>query len=135
MARAKLRSDRHSAKRKEHCLAYTGIGKERVGGLGGRAYSPPGRGFLSGKIRSLDDLDPSDWRRQNPRFQGENLEKNLALADRIREIAGKKGCTPAQPALAWVLAQGRDVVPIPGTRSPQRLAENAASTAMATLNG
>ena len=97
-------------------------------GIGLVAYSPLGRGFLSGKIRSVDDLDPSDWRRQNPRFQGENLEKNLELADRIREIAGRKGCTPAQLALAWVLAQGRDVVPIPGTRSPQRLDENAAST-------
>jgi aryl-alcohol dehydrogenase-like predicted oxidoreductase len=97
-------------------------------GIGLVAYSPLGRGFLSGKIRSLDDLDPTDWRRHNPRFQGENLEKNLALADRIREIAGRKGCTPAQLALAWVLAQGRDVVPIPGTRSPQRLEENAAST-------
>ncbi len=100
-------------------------------GIGVVAYSPLGRGFLSGKIRSLDDLDPSDWRRQNPRFQGENLEKNLALADRIREIAGKKGCTPAQLALAWVLAQGRDVVPIPGTRSPERLEENAAAATVA----
>lgn len=97
-------------------------------GIGLVAYSPLGRGFLSGKIRSVDDLDPSDWRRQNPRFQGENLEKNLRLADRIREIAERKGCTPAQLALAWVLAQGRDVVPIPGTRSPRRLDENAAST-------
>ena len=100
-------------------------------GIGVVAYSPLGRGFLSGKIRSLDDLDPSDWRRQNPRFQGENLEKNLALADRIREIAGRKGCAPAQLALAWILAQGRDVVPIPGTRSPERLDENAASTTVA----
>ena len=100
-------------------------------GIGLVAYSPLGRGFLSGKIRSLDDLDPSDWRRHNPRFQGENLEKNLALADRIREIAGRKGCTPAQLALAWILAQGRDVVPIPGTRSPQRLEENAAACTVA----
>jgi aryl-alcohol dehydrogenase-like predicted oxidoreductase len=100
-------------------------------GIGLVAYSPLGRGFLSGKIRSLDDLDPSDWRRQNPRFQGENLEKNLALADRIREIAGRKGCSPAQLALAWVLAQGRDVVPIPGTRSPERLEENAAASTVA----
>ena len=100
-------------------------------GIGLVAYSPLGRGFLSGKIRSLDDLDPSDWRRHNPRFQGENLEKNLALADRIREIAGRKGCTPAQFALAWILAQGRDVVPIPGTRSPERLEENAAACTVA----
>jgi aryl-alcohol dehydrogenase-like predicted oxidoreductase len=95
------------------------------------AYSPLGRGFLTGKIQSQDDLDPSDWRRQNPRFQGENLEKNLELAGRIREIAGRKGCTPAQLALAWLLAQGRDVVPIPGTRSPKRLDENAAACQVA----
>jgi len=96
-------------------------------GIGLVAYSPLGRGFLSGKIQSLDDLDPSDWRRHNPRFQGENLEKNLRLTARIQEIAESKGCTPAQLALAWVLAQGDDVVPIPGTRSKERLEENAAA--------
>jgi aryl-alcohol dehydrogenase-like predicted oxidoreductase len=96
-------------------------------GIGLVAYSPLGRGFLSGKIQSLDDLDPTDWRRHNPRFQGENLEKNLRLTARIQEIAEKRGCTPAQLALAWVLAQGEDIVPIPGTRSKGRLEENAAS--------
>jgi aryl-alcohol dehydrogenase-like predicted oxidoreductase len=100
-------------------------------GVGLVAYSPLGRGFLTGKIQTLDDLDAGDWRRMNPRFQGENLAKNLALAERIREIAGAKGCTPAQLALAWLLAQGRDVVPIPGTRSIQRLEENAAATRVA----
>lgn len=100
-------------------------------GVGLVAYSPLGRGFLTGKIQTLDDLDAGDWRRSNPRFQGENLEKNLALAERIRQIAAAKGCTPAQLALAWLLAQGRDVVPIPGTRSIQRLEENAGATRVA----
>ncbi|HEX7090611.1 MAG TPA: aldo/keto reductase [Longimicrobiales bacterium] len=88
------------------------------------AYSPLGRGFLTGAIRSIDDLAPDDWRRRNPRFQGENFRKNLALVDAVRELAQEKGCTPAQLALAWVLAQGRHIVPIPGTRSVDRLAEN-----------
>jgi aryl-alcohol dehydrogenase-like predicted oxidoreductase len=92
------------------------------------AYSPLGRGFLTGRYRSIDDLDADDWRRNNPRFQGENFAKNLALADRIRVLATQKGCTPAQLALAWLLAQGPDVVPIPGTRTAARLQENAEST-------
>ncbi|HKH47398.1 MAG TPA: aldo/keto reductase [Thermoanaerobaculia bacterium] len=96
-------------------------------GIGLVAYSPLGRGFLTGKIQNVDELDPSDWRRQNPRFQGENFENNLKLAERIRQIAEKKACTPAQLALAWLLAHGRDIVPIPGTRSIQRLDENAAA--------
>jgi aryl-alcohol dehydrogenase-like predicted oxidoreductase len=100
-------------------------------GVGLVAYSPLGRGFLTGKIQTVDDLDAGDWRRTNPRFQGENLEKNLVLAGRIPEIAGAKGCTPAQLALAWLLAQGRDVVPIPGTRSIQRLEENAGASRVA----
>jgi aryl-alcohol dehydrogenase-like predicted oxidoreductase len=100
-------------------------------GIGLVAYSPLGRGFLTGKIQKPDDLDPNDWRRTNPRFQEGNLEKNLVLTERIREIATGKGCTPAQLALAWVLAQGRDVVPIPGTRSQHRLEENAASCQVA----
>ena len=91
------------------------------------AYSPLGRGFLTGAIRSVDDLAPNDWRRQNPRFQGENFEKNLQLVDAVREMAQEKGCTPAQLALAWVLAQRRHIVPIPGTRSLERLAENVAA--------
>jgi aryl-alcohol dehydrogenase-like predicted oxidoreductase len=100
-------------------------------GIGLVAYSPLGRGFLTGKIQRLDDLDKSDWRRMNPRFQEENLKKNLVIAERIREIAAAKKCSPAQLALAWVLAQGSDVVPIPGTRSRRRLEENAAATQVA----
>ncbi|HZJ53459.1 MAG TPA: aldo/keto reductase, partial [Myxococcaceae bacterium] len=91
------------------------------------AYSPLGRGFLSGRFRSLDDLAPDDWRRTNPRFQGENFARNLAVADQVRQIAQEKGCTPAQLALAWVLGRGKDVVPIPGTSSVARLKENAGS--------
>lgn len=92
------------------------------------AYSPLGRGFLTGRFRSPDDLDANDWRRSNPRFQGENFRKNLELVDRIRELAEKKNCTPAQLALAWLLVQGKDIIPIPGTRSFSRLKENAEST-------
>jgi aryl-alcohol dehydrogenase-like predicted oxidoreductase len=87
------------------------------------AYSPLGRGFLAGRIRTLDDLAPNDWRRNNPRFQGENFKKNLAIADRVREIAAKKNCTPAQLALAWLLRKP-ELVPIPGTSSIARLEEN-----------
>jgi aryl-alcohol dehydrogenase-like predicted oxidoreductase len=87
------------------------------------AYSPLGRGFLAGRIRALDDLAPNDWRRNNPRFQGENFTKNLAIADRVRDIAEKKNCTPAQLALAWLLSRP-DVIPIPGTSSLARLEEN-----------
>jgi aryl-alcohol dehydrogenase-like predicted oxidoreductase len=96
-------------------------------GVGLVAYSPLGRGFLSGQFRSIDDLDDDDWRRSNPRFQGENFAKNLELADKVQQIAEEKSCTPAQLALAWLLAQGEDIVPIPGTRSAKRLAENAAA--------
>jgi aryl-alcohol dehydrogenase-like predicted oxidoreductase len=88
------------------------------------AYSPLGRGFLAGRFRTPDDLAPDDWRRNNPRFQGENFRKNLALADRIREIAEEKGCTPAQLALAWLIGRHDDVIPIPGTSSVSRLEEN-----------
>jgi aryl-alcohol dehydrogenase-like predicted oxidoreductase len=87
------------------------------------AYSPLGRGFLAGRIRTLDDLAPDDWRRHNPRFQGENFAKNLALADRVDQLASDKGCTPAQLALAWLLTKP-DVIPIPGTSSVVRLEEN-----------
>jgi aryl-alcohol dehydrogenase-like predicted oxidoreductase len=87
------------------------------------AYSPLGRGFLAGRIRTLDDLAPGDWRRHNPRFQGENFAKNLAIADELRRLAAEKGCTPAQLALAWLLAKP-DVIPIPGTSSIARLEEN-----------
>jgi aryl-alcohol dehydrogenase-like predicted oxidoreductase len=91
------------------------------------AYSPLGRGFLSGKIRSLDQLEPDDFRRHSPRFQGENFAKNLSLVDRVGEIASELGVTPAQVALAWVLAKGDDIVPIPGTTRIARLEENAAA--------
>ena len=87
------------------------------------AYSPLGRGFLAGRIRTIDDLAPNDWRRNNPRFQGENFTKNLAIADRLREIADRKKCSPAQLALAWLLTRP-DVIPIPGTSSRARLEEN-----------
>jgi aryl-alcohol dehydrogenase-like predicted oxidoreductase len=97
-------------------------------GIGLVAYSPLGRGFLTGAIRSINDLAEDDWRRHNPRFEGDNFAKNLELVERIERLAADKGCTPAQLALAWVLAQGGDVVPIPGTRSLKRLDENAAAT-------
>jgi aryl-alcohol dehydrogenase-like predicted oxidoreductase len=96
-------------------------------GAGFVAYSPIGRGFLSGQIRSLDDLEPDDFRRQNPRFQGANFVKNLELVDRVREIADEKGVTASQLALAWVLAQGDDVVAIPGTKRVTYVEENAAA--------
>jgi aryl-alcohol dehydrogenase-like predicted oxidoreductase len=91
------------------------------------AYSPLGRGFLGARFRSLDELAPNDWRRNNPRFQGEQFQHNLTVADMIAEIAREKGATPAQLALAWVLAQGEDVFPIPGTSSVERLEENVHS--------
>jgi aryl-alcohol dehydrogenase-like predicted oxidoreductase len=94
-------------------------------GIGFVAYSPLGRGFLSGRITSPEDLDPDDFRRRNPRLQGENFEKNLELVERVREIAEEKGATPAQLALAWVLRQGDDIVPIPGTKRASYLEENA----------
>lgn len=88
------------------------------------AYSPLGRGFLTGAIRSIDDLDADDYRRTSPRFEGDNFAKNLALVDVIAGLAERKGVTPAQLGLAWVLAQGDDVVPIPGTKKRSRLDEN-----------
>jgi aryl-alcohol dehydrogenase-like predicted oxidoreductase len=88
------------------------------------AYSPLGRGFLGGRFRSVDDLAPGDWRRGNPRFQGEQFTRNLAIADRLQEIAEEKGCTAAQLALAWLLRRHPDVIPIPGTSSIARLEEN-----------
>ncbi|MDQ3104581.1 MAG: aldo/keto reductase [Actinomycetota bacterium] len=96
-------------------------------GIGVVAYSPLGRGFLTGQITSVDDLDADDFRRYNPRFAEEHLQTNLALVERVREIASDLGVTPGQLALAWLLHQGDDVVPIPGTRSPERLEENAAA--------
>jgi aryl-alcohol dehydrogenase-like predicted oxidoreductase len=93
-------------------------------GIGFVAYSPLGRGFLSGRFRSLDDLDADDFRRHNPRFQPENFQRNLDLVDQVRAIADEKGVTPSQLALAWVLHQGEDVVPIPGTKRVPYLEEN-----------
>jgi aryl-alcohol dehydrogenase-like predicted oxidoreductase len=87
-------------------------------------YSPLGRGFLTGAIQKLEDLDPSDWRRTNPRFGEQALRANLRLAETVKEIAAEKGVTPAQLALAWVLAQGDDIVPIPGTKRVRYLEEN-----------
>ncbi len=94
-------------------------------GIGLVAYSPLGRGFLTGQIRSLGDLPEDDWRRTNPRFQEEALQENIALADAVSELAARRNLTPAQLAIAWVMAKGDQIVPIPGTKSPKRLEENA----------
>jgi len=91
------------------------------------AYSPLGRGFLTGELKSPDDLAPNDWRRLNPRFQGENFEKNLELVEELGAMAWNKGTTPAQLALAWLLTRGPQVVPIPGSRRIERLEENTAA--------
>ncbi|MFJ7133618.1 aldo/keto reductase [Streptomyces fungicidicus] len=96
-------------------------------GIGFVPYSPLGRGFLAGRFTSPDDLDADDWRRQNPRFQDANLEANLRLAAKVQEIAAEKDVTPAQLAIAWVLAQGDDLVPIPGTKRRTYLEQNAAA--------
>lgn len=96
-------------------------------GIGFVAYSPLGRGFLTGQFKSFDDLAEDDYRRRSPRFQGENFAKNLELVERIGEIASEKGCAPAQLALAWTLAQGEDIVPIPGTKRRKYLEENVAA--------
>lgn len=94
-------------------------------GIGFVAYSPLGRGFLSGSIKSLDDLEDNDFRRFSPRFQGDNFQKNLDLVEKIKAIAGKKEIMPSQLALAWTLHQGKDIVPIPGTKRRKYLEENA----------
>jgi aryl-alcohol dehydrogenase-like predicted oxidoreductase len=96
-------------------------------GIGFVAYSPLGRGFLSGRFSNPDELASDDFRRTQPRFQGENLEANMRIVGKLREIAGEKDITPAQLALAWVLAQGEDIVPIPGTKRRKYLEENAAA--------
>jgi aryl-alcohol dehydrogenase-like predicted oxidoreductase len=93
-------------------------------GIGFVPYSPLGRGFLGGRIKGPDNLEPGDWRLNMPRFQGENLHRNLEIARRVESLAKKKKCTPAQLALAWLLAQGKDIVPIPGTKRRQYLEEN-----------
>jgi aryl-alcohol dehydrogenase-like predicted oxidoreductase len=97
-------------------------------GIGFVAYSPLGRGFLTGRFTTVDDLEPNDFRRRNPRFQGENLDANLELVRRVEEVAEGKGATPAQVALAWVLSRGEDVVPIPGTKRRKYLEENAGAS-------
>jgi aryl-alcohol dehydrogenase-like predicted oxidoreductase len=99
-------------------------------GIGFVAYSPLGRGFLTGQLKSPDDFAADDYRRTTPRFQGENFAKNLELVERIKAIAGRKGTTPGQLALAWVLAQGEDIVPIPGTKRRKYLEENITAGAV-----
>ena len=96
-------------------------------GIGFVAYSPLGRGFLTGRFRSFEDLPEDDYRRNSPRFQGDNFQKNLDLVQRVEDIAGRNRCTPAQLALAWLLAQGDDIVPIPGTKQRRYLDENIGS--------
>jgi aryl-alcohol dehydrogenase-like predicted oxidoreductase len=92
------------------------------------AYSPLGRGFLTGKFQSPTDLGDGDWRRGHPRFQGENFDRNLELVEKVKAVARAKGCTAAQLALAWLLSRGPDVIPIPGSTRPERVEENAAAT-------
>jgi len=99
----------------------------RALGIGFVAYSPLGRGFLTGQFRQFEDLPADDYRRNSPRFQGENFQKNLDLVKKVEEIAREKGCKPSQLALAWVLAQGDDIVPIPGTKHRKYLEENVAA--------
>jgi len=96
-------------------------------GIGFVAYSPLGRGMLTGKVRSIDDLADSDFRRTNPRFTGENFQRNLSSADEVQSIADEVGCTSAQVALAWLLAKGDDIAPIPGTKRVSRIEENVAA--------
>lgn len=97
-------------------------------GIGFVPYSPLGRGFLTGQFRSPEDFAADDFRRHSPRFQGENFDRNLQLVDRVKELADAKGCTPGQLALAWLLAQGEHIVPIPGTKKRDRLRENVGAT-------
>jgi aryl-alcohol dehydrogenase-like predicted oxidoreductase len=96
-------------------------------GVGFVAYSPLGRGFLSGRFERPEDIPEGDFRRDNPRFQGENFQRNLELVERVREIAAEKGVKPGQLALAWVLHRGEDIVPIPGTKRRSYLEENVAA--------
>lgn len=100
----------------------------RALGIGFVAYSPLGHGFLTGQIQRFEDLAPDDVRRSMPRFQGANFQRNLDLVDRVATLAARRGVTPGQIALAWVLAQGDDIVPIPGTKRRHYLEENVAAT-------
>jgi len=104
-------------------------------GIGFVAYSPLGRGFLAGEIRSADDLAPGDWRRSLPRFSGANFEHNLNLVEKIKALAEDKGCTAAQLALAWVLARGSDIVPIPGTKRRRYLEDNVGALSVELTPG
>src|SRR5262249_34686693 len=97
----------------------------RALGIGFVAYSPLGRGFLTGRFKSVEDFEAGDWRRTNPRFQGQNFQRNLDLVARVETLAREKGCTPAQLSLAWLLSRGKDVVPIPGSTHIERVEENA----------
>lgn len=104
-------------------------------GVGFVPYSPLGRGFLTGRFRRFEDLAPDDYRRQSPRFQGDNFQRNLEVVARVQTLAARKGCTPAQLALAWVLAQGDDLVPIPGTKRREYLQQNLGALAVALTAG
>jgi len=110
------------------------LGVCRELGIGLVPYSPLGRGFLTGQIKRFEDLPEDDYRRTSPRFQGENFQRNLAVVKRVEEIAREKKCTPAQLALAWVLAQGNDIVPIPGTKRRKYLQENVGALEVALAN-
>jgi aryl-alcohol dehydrogenase-like predicted oxidoreductase len=108
-------------------LSEAGAATIRELGIAFVAYSPLGRGFLTGQIKRVEDFAPDDYRRTSPRFQGENFQKNLDLVERVEAIAKEKKCTPGQLALAWLLAQGEDIIPIPGTKRRKYLEENAAA--------
>jgi aryl-alcohol dehydrogenase-like predicted oxidoreductase len=99
-------------------------------GIGFVAYSPLGRGFLAGHIKSVNDLAPDDFRRNSPRFQGENFQRNLELVERVKRLAQERGVMPGQLALAWVMGQGKDIVPIPGTTRRGHLEENVAAASL-----
>jgi aryl-alcohol dehydrogenase-like predicted oxidoreductase len=99
-------------------------------GVGFVPYSPLGHGFLTGQIRSTDDISDDDWRKTNPRFVGENFQRNLRIVDEVKAVAAEAAATPAQIALAWLLAQGNDIAPIPGTKRVARVEENTAADAI-----
>ena len=107
------------------------LGTCRQLGIGFVAYSPLGRGFLTGRFKTPEDIPEDDWRRHHPRFEGENFKRNLHLAETVKQLAAEISCTPAQAALAWVLAQGEDIVPIPGTKHTRYLEENVGALKVA----
>jgi aryl-alcohol dehydrogenase-like predicted oxidoreductase len=102
----------------------------RALGVGFVPYSPLGHGLLTGQIRTVDDFADDDWRKTNPRFTGENFQRNLAIVDEVKAIGAENGATPAQTALAWLLSRGEDIAPIPGTRRVTRVEENIAADAV-----